>query len=259
MWVRRLRALRQERRPALLQQVKKTKLYEEIIRQLTDLMRRGALRPGDRLPSERDLAASLGVSRTAIREALRSMESMGMIESRVGGGTFIRKVTLDSVIDSVSSILSLDRKLILELLDVRYLLEGEVARLAARCINDRKRQSIEAALTLMQEEIDAGGTGLAGDDAFHAALSKASGNEALSMLLGMCGDLLSSTRLATLQIPGQPAKSLEDHRAIFEAVSAGDETLAVQRMQEHLTKAQLNLRKARQATPQPAAGPRDSG
>ena len=111
----------------------------------------------------------------------------------------------------------------------------------------------------MQEEIDAGGTGLAGDDAFHAALSKASNNEALSMLMGMCGDLLSSTRLATLQIPGQPAKSLEDHRAIFEAVSAGDETLAVQRMQEHLSKAQLNLRKARQATPQPATGPRDSG
>jgi GntR family transcriptional repressor for pyruvate dehydrogenase complex len=225
----------------MLRPLKKTKLYEDIIRQFADLIREGTLKPGDRLPSERELAARLRVSRTAVREALRSLESMGLIESRVGGGTFIRRVTLGNMIDSYAGILTLDSKLILELLEIRFLLEGEVARLAARRINGDKIKDIQASLDLMESEIREGAPGLQGDNAFHAALARASDNEALSLLLGMCGDLLSSTRLATLRIPGQPEKSLQDHIDIFEAVCSGDEALAAARMQEHLTKAQKNL------------------
>jgi len=78
----------------MLEPLKKTRLYEEIIKQLQELIRRGDLKPGDRLPTERELALQLNVSRTAIREALRSMEVMGFIKSRVGGGTYIRQVEL---------------------------------------------------------------------------------------------------------------------------------------------------------------------
>lgn len=143
----------------MLEPLKKTRLYEEIIKQLIELIKKGTLKPGDKLPPERELAAQLNVSRTAIREALRSLETMGFIESRVGGGTFIKEITLDNVIDPFSTFLAQDKKLIVELIDVRLLLEVEMARLAALEINDEKVAMIEKSLNLMDEEIKKGQMG----------------------------------------------------------------------------------------------------
>ncbi len=225
----------------MLEPMKKTRLYEGIIKQLLDLIKSGELKPGDKLPTERDLAIQLNVSRTAIREALRTMEMMGFISSKVGAGTYIKKITMDNVIEPFSGILSQDKKLIIELIDVRMLLESEVVKLAAEKINDEKIAAIENSLKLMEEEIREGGIGLKGDNAFHNALAEAAENTALSKILSMCGDLLSSTREATLKIPGQPVKTIQDHRQIFEAVRAGDKKNAVIFMKEHLTKAHKNL------------------
>jgi GntR family transcriptional repressor for pyruvate dehydrogenase complex len=227
----------------MLEPLKKTRLYEEIIKQLQDLIRKGQLKPGDKLPPERELALQLNVSRTAIREALRSLESMGFIESRVGGGTFIKEVTLDNIMDPFSSILSQDKKLILELIEVRLLLEVETARLAAKRIDEQKSREIEKALELMEREIVEGGIGIQGDNMFHNAVAIAAGNTALMKILNMCDDLLSSTREATLKIPGQPQKTLIDHRNIYEAIISGDEKRAASLMKDHLTKAQKNLEK----------------
>lgn len=85
--------------------------------------------PGDKLPTERDLAVQLNVSRTAIREVLRSLETMGFIESRVGEGTFVKKTTLDNIIKPFSGLLSQDKKLMIELIEVRMLLEAEMQSL----------------------------------------------------------------------------------------------------------------------------------
>lgn len=225
----------------MLEPLKKTRLYEEIIKQIQDLIRKGLLKPGDRLPPERELAVQLNVSRTAIREALRSLEMMGFIESKVGGGTFIRQVTLDNVIDPFSNILAQDKKLIIELIEVRMLLETEIAKLAALRINDEKAAHIEKTIELMEKEVKDGGIGLEGENAFHNALALTAENTAMMKILNMCGDLLSSTREATLKIHGQPEKSIKDHRKIFEAVRKGDERLAKSLMKEHLVKAQKNL------------------
>lgn len=227
----------------MLEPLKKTRLYEEIIKQLQELIRKGDLKPGDKLPPERELAVQLNVSRTAIREALRSLEMMGFINSKVGGGTYIRQVTLDNVILPFSSILSQDKKLMMELIEVRMLLESEIAKLAARRINKDKVAAIEDSLKLMEKEIAEGKIGLRGDNAFHDALALAAENSAMSKILNMCGDLLSSTREATLKIPGQPAKTIMDHKAIFQAVRDGDEMKAEERMKEHLEKAHRNLEK----------------
>jgi GntR family transcriptional repressor for pyruvate dehydrogenase complex len=225
----------------MLEPLKKTRLYEEIIKQLIDLMNEGILKPGDKLPPERDLAQQLNVSRTAIREALRSLETMGFIDSRVGGGTFVKEITLDNIIDPFSTILSQDRKLMMELIEVRLLLEVEIAKLAACRISFHKASNIKKAMELMEKEIKEGGIGLKGDDEFHNALAVAAGNTAMMKILNMCGDLLSSTRQATLEIPGQPQKSLDDHRKIYQAVKAGDEKAASEFMREHLIKAYKNL------------------
>ncbi|KJS50549.1 FadR/GntR family transcriptional regulator [Desulfosporosinus sp. BICA1-9] len=219
----------------------KTRLYEGIVKQLTNLINNGSLKPGDRLPTERELAVELNVSRTAIREALRSLEIMGFIESKVGDGTYIKEITLSNVIDPFSSILFQDKKLMVELIEVRLLLETEIAKLAARRINADKAADIEKSLDLMKKEIDEGGIGIKGDNQFHNALATAAENIAMSKILNMCGDLLNSTREAALINMKDTRIGLKHHREIFEAVKAGDEEKAAELMKKHLEEAFKNV------------------
>ncbi|MGI6161419.1 MAG: FadR/GntR family transcriptional regulator [Christensenellales bacterium] len=227
----------------MLEPLKKTRLYEEIIKQLMELIKNGSLKPGDRLPPERQLAEQLNVSRTAIREALRSLETMGLIESKVGGGTFVKAITLDNIIDPFSAMLMQDKTLIRELIEVRRLLEGEIARLAANRVTDEKVEHISQAIEAMKKDIESGGTGLTGENEFHNALAMASENGAMIKILAMCRELLSKTREATLSIPGQPEKSISDHQAILNAVKCGDGDKAKYLMKVHLNKAIKNLEK----------------
>jgi len=225
----------------MLEPIKKTRLYEEIVKQLVEQINNGTLKPGDRLPTERETAIQLNVSRTAIREALRSLELMGFIESKVGGGTYIRKITIDNVINPFSNLLTKDRKLIAELIEVRQLLEVEVARLAARKVTDRKAAAIEKTLDLMDREIQSGKVGLNGDNAFHNELAIAAENLALEKILGMCSELLSSTREVALNSMKDVREGLKQHRDIYMAVKAGQEDEAADRMKKHLVEAYKNV------------------
>lgn len=227
----------------MLEPLKKTRLYEEIVKQLTELIESGKLQPGDKLPPERQLADELQVSRTAIREALRSMESMGYIESKVGGGTFVKAISLDNVLSPFSAVLCQDKKLIKELLEVRQLLESEIASLASQRATAENIKELQAALDEMKKDIDKGGTGLEGDNAFHNALAKSSDNSAMSKILSLCDELLSKSRESTLRIPGQPIKSLHDHYEIFNAIKNKDSELSKSLMSQHIIKAQQNYSK----------------
>ena len=233
--------LRGQRRIVMLKPLKKTRLYEEIVKQLVGLIKQGKLKPGDKLPPERQLAQDLQVSRTAIREALRSMESMGYIESKVGGGTFIKAISLDNVLHPFSAVLLQDKKLIKELLEVRQLLEAEIASLAAKRATPEKIEMIQKTLDGMCNDIKKGGIGLKGDNAFHNSLAHAAENTAMSKILDLCDELLSKTRETTLRIPDQPEKSLQDHIEIFEAIKNHNGDLARRLMREHIIKAQLNF------------------
>lgn len=225
----------------MLEPLKRTRLYEEIVKQILGLMKEGKLKPGDKLPPERKLAEDLHVSRTAIREALRSLEMMGYIESNVGGGTYIKSISLENVMNPFSAMLAQDEKLLRDLIDVRLILETEIASLAAKRSTPEKIEMIQSALDQMESEIESGQNCIGGENAFHDALAVASENSAMSIILDMCSELLERTRLATLNIPGQPRKSLEDHRVIFEAIKQGDSKAAAKAMREHLQKALKNL------------------
>jgi GntR family transcriptional repressor for pyruvate dehydrogenase complex len=226
----------------MLQPLKRTRLYEEIIDQILGQIRDGELSPGDRLPPERELAVQMGVSRTAVREALRAMETIGYVESKVGGGTFIRQITLTDVIDPLKRAMGGDHRLHVDLVEVRLLLEPEAAARAAREGNPAKIRAVGAAMERMEGEVAAGDPGAGGDKAFHRAVADASGNAALLMFLDLCGELMQDTQQTTLAIPGQPAKTLADHRRILKAIRAGDEAAASHAMKRHLEKAYLNLR-----------------
>jgi GntR family transcriptional repressor for pyruvate dehydrogenase complex len=225
----------------MLEPIKKIRLFERIVTQILDMVKSGELRPGDRLPTERDLALELHVSRTAIREALRSMELMGIIESKVGGGTFIREMTLENLMDPFAGVLAKNGRLIIELIEVRMLLEVEIAKLAARKINAAKTEVLEQTLVLMEKEVKDGGLGLKGDNAFHQALADAADNLALMSITRLCSELLNSTRKAALEALKNKMTGVEHHKAIFEAVKAGNETEAGSLMLNHLKVAYQNL------------------
>ncbi len=217
------------------------KLYEEIAEQMIEQIHAGVLRPGDRLPPERTLAEEYGVSRTAIREALRSMEMMGCVESRVGEGTFIKAPSLSNIIDPFSLVFPQNGRLGGELIEIRLILETEIAALAARRRTDDHLKALDKTLSDMREDIASGGMGVEADEAFHAVLAEAAGNEALILILNMCSGLLSRTRPLTQSIKGVPARTLKDHASICEAVRNQDERSARRLMRTHLNRAMRNL------------------
>ncbi len=214
----------------MLTPLKKTKLYEDISKQIISLINSGELKPGDKLLPERTLAEQLNVSRTAVREALRALESMGYIESKVGGGTFVRELTLENLISPVSSMFQNDEKLMKDLIAVRLLLETEMASLAAKKITPEKAEKLKKALNIMMDEIANGEIGLRGENSFHTTLAEIGENSAMSLISDMCGEVLSSTRLATLKLPGQSEISLSEHMAIYDAVVSGE--VSEQRLNE---------------------------
>jgi GntR family transcriptional regulator, transcriptional repressor for pyruvate dehydrogenase complex len=234
----------------MLEPIKKSRLYEKIVTQILGMVKSGELKPGDRLPTERDLALQLQVSRTAIREALRSMELMGIIDSRVGGGTFIKEMTLDSLMDPFAGVLAQNDRMIIELIEVRMLLEVEIAKLAARKINDVQIAALEKTLSLMEKEVENGELGLQGDNAFHQALAAAADNLAMMTITRLCSELLSTTRKAALEALKDKRIGVENHRAIFEAVKSKNDVEAGRLMLEHLQIAYHNLLSQREPAEQ---------
>jgi GntR family transcriptional repressor for pyruvate dehydrogenase complex len=223
--------------------LKKDTLASEAAEQIIQKIESGEFKTGDKLPSERDLALSLGVSRTTVREAIKSLSTIGYIETKHGGGNFISDLSLKNVINPLSRSLKTDKKLLLELIDVRKLLESETARLAAQNLDNIGKAGIDNAINEMALEIRKGELGLNGDRAFHLAVAKAAKNDALSIILEMCNDLLDSSREATLRVPGQGKKSLNDHMYIAEAIFARDSEEAEKRMMYHLSLAYKNIEK----------------
>lgn len=221
-----------------------TKLYEDIAARMIAQIHDGSLKPGDRLPPERALAEEYGVSRTAIREALRSMEMMGCVESRVGEGTFIKAPSLSNIVDPFSMVLKQNGQLGSELIEVRLILETEVAALAARRRTENQLAELESSIGAMTEDIAAGGMGVEADGRFHSILAEAAGNEALHVMLDMCEGMLSRTRPITQAVKGVPRMALKDHTAICEAIRIQDEKAARRLMRTHLNRALRNLSRA---------------
>jgi len=220
-----------------LEPVKKIRLYESIVKQIQSLISSGQLIPGQRLPPERELADELGVSRTSIREALRSLEMMGYLESRVGvgGGTFIKEASFHNAISPFSQALLQNHDFIVELLEVRLFLETEVARLAAIYRARSEERCSRNAIQQMSDEIERGETGLNGDNKFHHVLADAADNRVLKEFVRMCGDLLEVEREEhLLNKKGESVFALGQHREILNAVKTGDSEAAQRLMRRHI-------------------------
>ncbi len=227
----------------MLEPIKRTRLYESVAKQIKTLIKNGTLKVGDQLPSERELAERLNVSRTSIREALRALEMAGYLESRVGvsGGTFVKETSIEQIVEPFTIALVRHKNFILDILEVRMILENEIAKLAAQRRTEEDLKLISDSLEFMKKEVAEGKIGLEGDNVFHESVAKATHNSVLLKVMDMWRNLTSDTRRATLELPGQPQKTLEDHKKIFEAIKEANPTKAAEAMRVHLTKAIKNV------------------
>ncbi|MDR1507341.1 MAG: FadR family transcriptional regulator [Treponema sp.] len=217
------------------------RIYEEVVELIIQQIRSGKLKMGQKLPPERVLAEEMGVSRTSLREALRALESMGFIYSVTGGGNYVNSVSIGNVLSPLSAMVAQDTKFAADIIDVRRHLEVHMASLAAKNATKQQISQIYSTILNMQSEVEEGGIGIKGDNQFHLEIAKASQNRAFAVISELVGELMAESRKATLEIPGQPLKSIEDHIAIFEAIRDGDENRAAAAMEGHLNKAWQNL------------------
>ena len=214
--------------------IKSTRIYEEIVRQVKQLIAEGRFKSGDRLPPERELAEKFVVSRTSVREALRALESLGLIDIRPGEGTFVREVSIDALVGPLALVMTSQREAIGELFEARRVLEPAIAAMAASRATPDEVQEMERILGDHAREIAAGRTGLAQDAAFHAAIGTAAHNRAITRLVHAIMDLLTQSREESINTPGRATRSHQDHRRIVEAIARRDSTAARQAMLDHL-------------------------
>jgi GntR family transcriptional repressor for pyruvate dehydrogenase complex len=215
--------------------IKSTRIYEEIVRQVKTMISEGRLKGGDRLPPERDLAEKFVVSRTSVREALRALESLGLVEIRPGEGTFVREASIDTLVEPLALLMASQREATGELFEARRLLEPSLAALAASRATPEEIQEMERILEEQAREVAAGRTGLAQDAQFHAAIGVAAHNRAITRIAHAVMDLLTQSREDSLNTPGRPTRSHEDHRRVLAAVRARDAEAARGAMLEHIT------------------------
>jgi GntR family transcriptional repressor for pyruvate dehydrogenase complex len=217
-----------------LEPVRSTRIYEEIVKQVKVLITEGKLKSGDRLPPERELAEKFMVSRTSVREALRSLESRGLIEIRAGEGAFVRDISLETLIEPLALVILPHREGVGELFEARRLLEPAIAALAARRATPDEIAEMERILEEQAREVTQGGTGLSQDAAFHRALAQSAHNRAISRIVNALMDLLAQSREESLHTPGRPTRSHQDHVRVLDALRRRDEMGAHRAVLDHL-------------------------
>ena len=218
-----------------LHTIKRRRLHEDIVQQFHELINRGKLLPGERLPSERDLACQFNVSRSSVREAIRSMELQGLVVSKPGSGTFISELYEDSIGDLVAAAIRTETKHLSDIFEIRHLMEPAIAGLAAVRASKADLQNMRQILKTQKKQIENGETGVESDTAFHFALALATHNTALVSMVNAIEDILTKSRDQSLQRPGRPERSLESHLQILTMIEQGDSNNAVTAMDHHLT------------------------
>jgi GntR family transcriptional regulator, transcriptional repressor for pyruvate dehydrogenase complex len=213
--------------------IRRNKVHEEVAKQLQDLIARN-LKPGDKLPPERELVERLGVSRSSVRDAIRKLELMGLVEPRQGTGTVVRDVS-DAVVNPLASVITGKRQLVSELLDFRKMLEPPLAARAATNASAEQIAAMEEILLRHEEKVGGGHIAVKEDSEFHYSIATASGNSIVLKVLDIVMDMLRETRSRSLQTVGRPEKSLAGHRRIMSAIKRRDASAAEKAMRQHIT------------------------
>lgn len=218
--------------------IKNTKVYEQVVNQIKQMIVEGALKKGDKLPTERDLAEQLQVSRTSVREAIRALEVIGLVESRQGAGNYIRENFENSLLEPMSMMFLLQESSPREIVELRKVLEIETVILAAERITEEELIYLKELLEEMKksnsEEVN-----VSLDKRFHYAIARASRNlliiNVLQVISQLVDDLIKGSREKILSVEENRTKLTRQHELIYEALKNSDNKGAFEAMNGHFS------------------------
>jgi GntR family transcriptional repressor for pyruvate dehydrogenase complex len=206
----------------------------EVVKQLTGLLTRGDIAPGSRLPPERQLSESLGVGRSAVREALAALEILGIVSVRPGSGTYLRENTSELLPTTLSWGLMLSASRTAELLEVRGGLEIQAATLAATRITPDELAKLHEYVGIMRDSFDDMNAFIEADARFHLQIASSAGNVVLRDLLQTVRSLLRLWVERGLKTQQQASDAYREHVAVLEAIESGDPEAAEAAMTSHM-------------------------
>lgn len=219
-------------------------MAEEVANRIRVLILDGTFPPGQALPAERALAEWFGVSRGSIRDAFRTLETLGLLTTRHGQGTFPQELDVDRLVAPLASVLSYHYELQDELLDVRLMFEPAVARVAATRATDEDLAELERILGAQRRKLRAGRSAIVEVTAFHDAVARATRNRVVVSIMATLNDLLVESRKRRLKGKGRPSRSLDGHEEVVAALRRRDAPAAAEAMREHLGQIADRLRHA---------------
>ena len=215
--------------------VRTSRLYEQIVQQIEESILSGGMKAGEQLPSERELATSFGVSRTAVREAVKALREKGLVEAYSGRGTFITDGTTHAVRQSLDRMIRLGQpEGSAYLAEVREILEPEFTALAAIRVEEQHLASMREAIAIMDRSMHKPDAYIEADLDFHLALAEAAGNPLILSLLDSIVGLLREQRLRIFTATQGPVRGQVHHKKILAAIMQRDAALARIEMRAHL-------------------------
>lgn len=235
-----------ESRQQTFQPLDRRKVYEQVAEQLLAQIGNRQLRPGDALPSERELTESFAVGRSSIREALRMLESQGVIAS-ANGGTFVVADAANPLNSSLRLVFALDDQTgIHDLFELRRIIDCEAAALAAERHTNEHVAALDAATDGMAAALagrDRDERFIEADLQFHLGVAEATGNRLLLHSVQAVRDVVAQALLTVVHVPQSPESAIVEHRAVRNAIASGDAAAARDAMRKHLDRVEHDAEK----------------
>jgi GntR family transcriptional repressor for pyruvate dehydrogenase complex len=229
----------------MLRAIKKTRIHEEVFSQIHELIKEGRLKAGDQLPAERELAETFKVSRTSVREALRALESQGLVVSRTGAGNFVADLPVESLVAPLARVLIDEKKALADMFEMRKLIEPHIAALAAERATRNDIAQLKRIVAKQSAAVSRGETGVEADAELHFFIGRATRNQALQKLVSGLMEMLSRSREESLQTNERRESSIDAHRRIIVAIEKHDKARARSEMLRHIEQVEESVLSSR--------------
>jgi GntR family transcriptional repressor for pyruvate dehydrogenase complex len=222
--------------------VQATKIFEQIAAQIEQQILNGDLRNGDRLPTERELSERFNASRTAVREAMKTLAQKGLVDMRPGRGTIVIDGTSKALRDSLGRMMRVSQHdSETDLVEVREVLEPEIAAIAAARATDQDIADLAAAVATMDAAVRDAAAYIAADNRFHQTLARATQNTLILTLMDPIMALLSEQRMHVFTVEGGPQRGQIHHKQLLDAVTQNDPDAAREAMRAHLRQVRADV------------------
>ena len=225
--------------------IRSSKVYEQIIEQIEQLILNGKLHSGDRLPTERELAEQFHASRTAVREAMKTLAQKGLVDMRPGRGTLVIDGTSRAMRHSLGLMIRVGQAgSESNLVEVREILEPEIAALAAARATEEQIAALQEAVRIMDASLDDAETYISADNDFHRALARATQNDLILTFVDSIVGQLSEQRKHIFSVAGGSARGQAHHKQILDTMLRRDPEAAQAAMRAHLQQVRADVETA---------------